>query len=150
VTTLNESHPESDEPRSLPTISAQPGSLTWRSFLRLNVRSILVVVLAVGAGFGWVVHSARIQREAVAEILRAKGQDSLGFISSEITDAGLVHLERLTNLHYLDLKSTKITDAGLAHLKGLTELSMLGIRSPHVTDAGIAHLEGLTHFTYST
>jgi len=43
-----------------------------------------------------------------------------------ITDAGLVHLQQLTNLDFLNLNYAKtITDAGLEHLKGLTRLEEL-------------------------
>ena len=41
----------------------------------------------------------------------------------------------------LALSSTQITDAGLVHLKGLTELTSLGLSSTQVTDAGIAELK---------
>ena len=39
--------------------------------LRLSVRVLMVLVLVFGGGFGWVVHRARVQREAVAAIERA-------------------------------------------------------------------------------
>ena len=34
-----------------------------------------------------------------------------------VTDAGLVHLQGMTNLTILDLRDTKVTDAGVAELK---------------------------------
>ena len=36
---------------------------------------------------------------------------------TEITDAGLSHLKKLTNLQTLFLKDTKVTDAGIAELQ---------------------------------
>jgi len=39
---------------------------------------------------------------------------------TQVTDAGLVHLEGLTSLESLGLWSTEVTDAGLEHVKGLT------------------------------
>ena len=57
-----------------------------------------------------------------------------------ITDAGLIHLKGLTNLHTLSLYRTKITGAGLEHLKGLTNLQKL-IISGSITDAGVADLQ---------
>ncbi len=42
--------------------------------LRLSVRGLMVLVLVLGVGFGWVVHRARVQREAVAAIRRARGE----------------------------------------------------------------------------
>jgi hypothetical protein len=48
----------------------------------------------------------------------------------EITDAGLVYIESLPNLEFLDLSGTKVTPAGLLRLRGmakLRELVILGI-----------------------
>ena len=54
------------------------------------------------------------------------------------SDAGLVHLEGLTNLTILDLRDTQVTDPGLVHLKGLTKLSKLDLNchEGHVRRAG--------------
>jgi internalin A len=43
-------------------------SRRWRRFLRFSVRGLIVIVLVIGAGLGWIVRSARIQRDAVAAI----------------------------------------------------------------------------------
>ncbi len=45
----------------------------WRRFLRFSVRGLIVVVLVIGGWLGWIVRSARIQREAVAAITNAGG-----------------------------------------------------------------------------
>ena len=75
---------------------------------------------------------------------------------TDVTDAHLVHLERLTSLQSLYLLDTQITDAGLEHLKGLTRLEnlLLGYTDAGleqqitdyglVTNAGLEHLKGLT------
>ena len=44
----------------------KPVARPWRRFLRFSVRGLIVLVLVIGGWFGWVVRSARIQREAVA------------------------------------------------------------------------------------
>lgn len=46
----------------------------WHARLRLSVRGLMVLVLVLGGGIGWVVNRARVQREAVAAIRRAGGQ----------------------------------------------------------------------------
>ncbi|MEO2021815.1 MAG: hypothetical protein ABGX05_08295 [Pirellulaceae bacterium] len=70
--------------------------------------------------------SAETQQEAIAalEQLGATiGKDengnvvSLSLIGTKITDAGLVHLKRLTKLQRLGLEFTKVTDAGVADLQ---------------------------------
>ena len=47
---------------------AKAVSRPWRRFLRFSVRGLIVVVLVVGGWLGWIVRSARIQREAIAGI----------------------------------------------------------------------------------
>ena len=69
----------------------------------------------------------------------------LNFEDWGITDAGLVHLKRLTNLQSLDLGGTKITDAGLVDLKGITNLLQLDLDETQITDAGLVHLKRLTN-----
>jgi hypothetical protein len=44
-------------------------------------------------------------------------------------------------LEDLNLSSTQITDAGLVHVKGLTRLTKLNLSSTQVTDAGIQQLK---------
>jgi hypothetical protein len=66
---------------------------------------------------------------------------------SEIDDAGLVHVARLTSLLELGLNLTQVTDAGLAHLTGLSDLKYLGLSGTQVTDAGLVHVAGLRNLT---
>ena len=46
-------------------------------------------------------------------------------MDAKISDAGLKHLNGLTQLQDLNLMGTKVSDAGLEHLKGLTQLQSL-------------------------
>ena len=46
---------------------------SFRKFLRFGVRGLIVLVLVVGAGLGWIVRQAHIQRDAVAAIKEAGG-----------------------------------------------------------------------------
>ena len=62
---------------------------------------------------------------------------------TQVTDAGLMHLEGFAALQALWLPATKITDARLEHLKGLTQLQRLSLRGSKVTDAGLVGLEHL-------
>ncbi len=96
--------------------------------------------------------------------------DTLAFGPTEVSDAGLAHLDRLTRLRWLtisgrpprstdkllgqlkvltrlqglNLDDSDVTDAGLRHLEGLTNLELLGLGGTGVTDAGLKHLQGLT------
>ena len=43
------------------------------SYARISVRAFIVVVLAMGAGLGWIVRRSHVQRDAVAAITKAGG-----------------------------------------------------------------------------
>jgi hypothetical protein len=66
---------------------------------------------------------------------------ALCLMDTQITDAGLKHIEGLTNVQYMMLGLTQITDAGLDHLKGLAKLKQLDVKGTKVTDEGVARLQ---------
>jgi hypothetical protein len=68
----------------------------------------------------------------------------LGLPDSQVSDAGLVHLQGLTGLLGLWLSNTQVGDEGLTHLKKLTALQMLDLKHTQVSDAGLIHLQGLS------
>jgi hypothetical protein len=61
--------------------------------------------------------------EKLALVTRLDRVERLHSAGDRVTDAGLVHLEGLTNISFLDLQNTRVSDAGLIHLKGLAKLS---------------------------
>jgi hypothetical protein len=79
------------------------------------VRSLIIFVLVSGAGLGWNVLRARIQR-----------------------DAGLAELGALTSLTQLWLDGTKVTDQGLKTLAAFKSLRALHIGGAGVSEAGLA------------
>ncbi len=94
-------------------MSAVPVARPWRRFLRFSVRVLIVVVLVMGAGLGWLVRSARIQRDAVAAIKDAGGsvvydrersnRKSIPGGKPWVPRWLVIHLKGLTNLSSLDL-----------------------------------------------
>jgi Leucine-rich repeat (LRR) protein len=64
-------------------------------------------------------------------------------IRTQITDAGLEHLSKLTHLKYLFLPGGQITNAGLGHIERLTQLKCLDLWNTKITDVGIEHLKVL-------
>jgi hypothetical protein len=78
--------------------------------------------------------------ERLRELVVADRIRGLYIPGTAVTDAGLVHLRGLTQLHHLNLDKTAVTDAGLAHLKGLTGLKTLSLVGAKVTDAGVNDL----------
>ena len=55
------------------SVQADPALRPWRRYLRFSVRGLIVLILVIGAGLGWIVRRASIQRNAVATIERAGG-----------------------------------------------------------------------------
>lgn len=66
---------------------------------------------------------------------------ALSLSDTEVTDRGLAHLSRLTNLRYLWLDDTRVTDAGLEYLKGLPDIHILGVANTSVTPEGVNKLQ---------
>ena len=81
-----------------------------------------------------------MSRSSKPERLPARLQE-LSLTETQITDAGLVHLQVLTLLQDLSLRDTQVTDAGLIHLKRLNQLENIYLRGTRVTDRGIAELQ---------
>ena len=54
-------------------MSERPSPRSWQRRLRISVRGLMVLVLITGGGLGWVIHRARVQRDAVAAITRVGG-----------------------------------------------------------------------------
>jgi hypothetical protein len=52
---------------------AETVSRPWRRILRFSARGLIVIVLMAGVWLGWIVESARTQRETVAAIKSAGG-----------------------------------------------------------------------------
>ena len=68
-------HPAMQGPRTgrKGTMPAEPVPRPWRRFLRFSVRGLIVLVLMIGAGLGWLVRQAHVQRDAVHAIKQAHG-----------------------------------------------------------------------------
>lgn len=69
--------------------------------------------------------------------------DRVNFSRTQITDAGLAQLCRMSNLEQLRLASPRVTDRGLASLKDLTQLRFLHLLDMPITDAGLDQLHSL-------
>lgn len=70
--------------------------------------------------------------------------EELWFADTRVTGNGLRHLKGLAQLNTLVFSGTPVTDAGLEHIKGLTQLESLDLKDTQVTDAGLANLRQLT------
>jgi Leucine Rich repeat len=79
--------------------------------------------------------------DILRDICRIEGIASLNLAGSKaLTDSGVDHLARASNLQQLDLSGTRVTDRGLRALAELKSLQTLSLAGTRVTDEGIAHL----------
>jgi len=132
-------------------------SRLWRRYLRLSLQGLIVLVLVIGAGLGWIVRSARIQREAVAAIERAHGWVAYDFEC--LNRDGMAEgkrwmprwLEDLIGVDYFShvtavwlWRSRTATDATFAQVERLTQVQQLELAQSSISDADLAHLKGLT------
>jgi hypothetical protein len=62
----------------------------------------------------------------------------ISFLGSEVSDAELVHVGKLTGLKEIDVSCTQIGDAGLSHLKDLRHLTKLNLSSTKISNYGLS------------
>ena len=65
----------------------------------------------------------------------------LEFQSTQVTDAGLVHLKKLKGLGYVKAGGTRISDTGMQHLAEIVALEYLNLVQTRVGDAGVERLQ---------
>ena len=83
-----------------------------------------------------------ISDRGIEHLSKLTNLEHLRLRGAAIGDAGLQQIaDSLVSLRILNLPQAKFTDAGLAHLARLPQLEQLRFGSPHVTDGGIAHLK---------
>ncbi len=131
-----------------------PVSRPWRKYLRFRLRGLIVLVLVIGAALGWIVRSARIQRDAVLAIQGAGGDVTYDWdweYATSIT-AGKPRAPRwLVKLlgvdffgHVTNVSRLIATDTSIVHVGSLAELEGLSLVGSPVGDIGAAHFQGLT------
>ncbi len=137
-------------------IPDQPSPKSRRYRLRLSVRALMILLLVVGGGLGWIVRNARVQREAVAVIKKAGGSVRYDWERKNgkpIPNAGPWAPSWLVNYIGVDYFGNVVSaslrewgsDTELVHLAQLTRLERLSfIGCIYVTDTGLANLKGLT------
>jgi hypothetical protein len=69
---------------------------------------------------------------------------NLGLWGTRVSDAGLEHLKGMTKLERLDLESTLVAGPGFEHLQGAPSLEQLWLYRTRITDTGLEHLHGMT------
>jgi Leucine-rich repeat (LRR) protein len=129
-----------------------------RHWLRLSIRGLIVFVLASGAGLGWIVRSARIQRDAVVAITKNGGNYSYDWewrdgksIPGGIPLAPRWLVERIGIDYFGHVTRVMLfpvaNDEVLVNVGRLNQLQELNLYRSTVSDAGLSHLNGLTQLT---
>jgi hypothetical protein len=126
--------------------------------VRFSVRALIVLVLLIGAGLGWLVRSAHVQRDAVAAIRRAGGSVSYDWEwnNGKSVPGGkpwapkwlvdLIGVDYFAHVTSVWLQPAAI-DGAIVEVGHLTQLERLQLVGGSVSDAGLAHLKGLTNLT---
>jgi hypothetical protein len=135
-------------------------SRPWRRFLRFSVRGLILIVIVLGAGLGWIVRQAHIQRDAVAAIRKAGGTVSYDWEWKDGKSirggkpwaprwlVDLIGTDYFGHVTIVDFPgASTATDATLAHVGPLTRLQWLTVNHASVSDAGLVHLKGLTNLS---
>jgi hypothetical protein len=146
----------------------------WRRLFRVSVRAMMILVVVLGGGLGWVAHlvrQARIQREAVAAIRKIGGsylydwqlegrrvrvKKGTNIISHEVPGWPKWLLDRLGvdafgSVTDVSLRrpygklSIEEIDEAFAQVGRLPGLKRVTFLQAPATDARLAHLKGLSH-----
>jgi len=135
----------------------QAVSRPWRRYPHFRARGLIVLVLAVGAGLGWLIRSARIQREAVAAIEKAGGSVDYDWEWTNgehiagakpraprwlVDRIGVDYFGHVTDVWLCS--SWAAPEAVMEQVGRLTRLRRLHLDRSSISGAGLAHLKGLT------
>ncbi len=118
---------------------------------RLTLGVMMALVAAIGGALGWIAHRARVQREAVAAIVRAGGDVFYDGESGSVRlrPRGPDWLRGFIGRDYFDTvvsvsaDTPAADDAVVAQIGRLTEVRGLYLQGSTVTDAGLASLAGM-------
>jgi Leucine Rich repeat len=136
-----------------------------RRWLRLSVRTLMLLVLFMGAALGWIahiVHRAEVQREAVAAVATAggwvvydwqRGPDERWAPRAKpwwprwlIDRIGIDYFGTVVEVHFGAITS----DAGFARIGHLARVEVLScwVGNGTVTNGGMAHIQSLTRLRH--
>ncbi len=136
---------------------AQPITRSSRRPFRFSVRALVVVVIVVGIGLGWIVHRAHLQRDTVATIKSTGGSVTYEWEwngKTAIPGArpwaprllvdfiGVDYFGRVSDVYI-----SRGTDAVMAQVACLNRIERLQMWESPVTDAGLSHLRRLSELS---
>ena len=122
---------------------------------------MMIFVLILGGGMGWMVHCAQVQRDALAAIKRSSHavRYDWEYTEGRLVQGGkpwepkwladLLGVDYFHNVTMVSL-SGKLTDADMAWLGKLSRIDTLVIDPSNLSDIGLSHLARLTSLRWLT
>jgi internalin A len=149
-------HIKTDNMSDSTSVTEKARPRPWWTYLRLSLRGLIVLVLVIGGGLGWIVNRAKVQRDAVAAIKRAGGEvfyewDMKGGMEIPngkpwwpkwIVDLiGVDYFGNVVRVGY----GEKISDVEMVSIGHLSRVVSLLLNGASITDEGLAHVKGLAN-----
>lgn len=130
-----------------------------RKRFRLSLGAMMIIILGIGCGFGWVAHRAHVQRDAVAAIM-APRRNTQGrvyydwqFVAGEFAEDArprgpkwlrdALGPDVFDTAVFVDIEGDNLDDEllkNVGRLHGLESVKIRGHAAPDLTPAGMAHL----------
>lgn len=135
----------------------KPDRQLCRRYLRLSLRTLVVLVLVIGGSLGWLAYTARVQHDAVAAIQKLGGTVSYDWERKDgrsvpngkpwaprwlVDLIGIDYFSHVTQVRLVH--PPELSDADMIHIAHLSQLEELDLHRSPVTDAQLNYLEGLT------
>ena len=136
---------------------ASPGSRPWRRHLRFSMRGLIVLVLFIGSGLGWLVRGARIQRDAVATITSAGGSVTYDWEWRDRSAgapwpprwlAELIGIDYFVHVIRVSVSLAGKSDEVIVQVERLDRLQSLDLNYTSAGDVELAHLKRLTNLKW--
>lgn len=136
---------------------ADPAPIPRRRWLRVSVRSLLLLLVAVAVPLAWKVNRVRNQRIVAAEVKKLNGQLNYDWEWKSPRQYGpsgpnwlknLLGHDYFTDIVFVDLHDPEANDDTLASIASLPHLAGVQILSENVSDTGLLHLARAKHLTF--
>jgi internalin A len=135
----------------------EPALRPWRRHLRISLRGLIVLVLVIAAGIGWIVRQARLQREAVAAINNARGtphydtevnagsyRNKLSAWKKRIGERiGIDYVDHVVSVELSSRVNKADWRQAADRLRDLDQLQYIYLMGSFVNDDVLEHLEGM-------
>lgn len=113
-----------------------------KRFVRISIRSLLVVVLCVAIGLAWFTHYSSSRKSAFAAIRDSGGDIRMGFGEPTILEK-LFGAELFGTVIKIDMRKGSVDNELLTHIGKLTEVRQLDLSYGEIDDDGLCAISHL-------